>query len=80
MEAVIYLLLALYMYEIVPQTYGVAKHPCFCLKRKGHKKGFLLKLIFGSKGKYGDNLDNDLSNEDADSKQERVNVKNLDPL
>lgn len=78
-EAVIYLVLALYLNEVVPQTYGVPKHPCFCLKRKGKKNGFLQNLLFGKKEKYEGHLDTDLSNEDADSKEERNTVKRLDP-
>ena len=34
---VIYLVLALYLYQVVPQTYGVAKPWNFCCKRKKKK-------------------------------------------
>ena len=41
------MVLALYLYQVVPQTYGVPKHPLFFLRRKG-KKTFIEELIFGS--------------------------------
>lgn len=31
-EPIIYLALALYLNEVVPQTYGVPRHPCFCIR------------------------------------------------
>ena len=33
MNAAIYLILAIYLSEVVPQDYGIPKHPLFCLKR-----------------------------------------------
>jgi len=32
-NAIFFLVLAVYLYQVVPQSYGVAKHPCFCLKK-----------------------------------------------
>jgi len=47
-HAVVLLVLALYLYQVIPQTYGVPKHPCFCLKKikklkKVDEKGKKLK-------------------------------------
>jgi len=36
-NAVFFLVLAVYLYQIVPQSHGVAKHPCFCLKKLKRK-------------------------------------------
>jgi ABC-type multidrug transport system fused ATPase/permease subunit len=36
-DAVIYMVLAIYLYQIVPQSYGVPKHPCFCCKKLKRK-------------------------------------------
>lgn len=36
-DAFIYMVLAIYLYQIVPQSYGVAKHPCFCCKKLKRK-------------------------------------------
>ena len=29
-----YMLVYLYLDEIIPDTYGISKHPCFCLNKK----------------------------------------------
>lgn len=47
-EAVIYLVLALYLYQVVPQTYGVPKHPLFFLRKLFGKTNFLARMIYGT--------------------------------
>ena len=37
-EAVLFLLLALYLEQVVPKETGIAKHPLFCLKKSEKKK------------------------------------------
>jgi len=34
LDVVIWLGLFLWMDQVIPDTYGIAKHPCFCLKKK----------------------------------------------
>jgi hypothetical protein len=36
-DAFFYLIAAMYLYQVVPQSYGVPKHPCFCLKKLKRK-------------------------------------------
>jgi hypothetical protein len=46
--AVFYLVLAIYLNQVVPSIYGVPKHPLFCLKRclKGHRG--IYKAVYGA--------------------------------
>lgn len=84
-EAVVFMLLALYLNQIVPQTYGVAKHPFFlcrglsCRKKTQSTPDEL--DMFEEVEDADKNRENDpniLSNEDADSKHERNTVYNMD--
>ena len=34
----IYMLAGVYLYEVIPQKYGISKHPLFCFKRNTKKK------------------------------------------
>lgn len=75
-HAVIYLLAALYLNEVIPQTYGVPRHPLFPLE--GLIKRIspdLYKRIFGDDSHlvaYKD--DDELLDEDEDAKAERKAV------
>ena len=53
--AACYLAIAIYLNEVVPQPYGVPKHPLFCLRR------FLPAKVYGS---------NDHEDEDSHGEQE----------
>ena len=79
--AVVYLLLAIYLNQVVPQSYGVAKHPLFCIKKplKTFKK--LHNLIFGLDPEdedYPTPCDEELLQEDDDARAERQSVNGLD--
>lgn len=41
----------MYLYEVVPQQFGVRRHPLFCLKK-------FFKLLKGKKNKVKSDLDN----------------------
>lgn len=82
-----YLILAIYLQQVVPQTYGVAKPWNFCLLRKRKKAaserdtdeiGDLENERESSFFNQQNNFDFDLNLEDADSKAERNIVYNLD--
>lgn len=83
-SAVVYMVLALYLYQVVPQTYGVPKKWNFICKNYGQKKdktrntdeiGDLeAERELNEKAVF----DFDLSLEDSDSKAERNMVYNLD--
>ena len=80
--AAVYLLLALYLYEVVPQTYGVPKKWDFLWNKKGKKIGDQAansdtneEEVEGQS--YQPVSDYDMSLEDADSKAERNIVYNL---
>lgn len=82
-EAVVFMLLALYLNQVVPQTYGVPKHPLFLCRdwscKKKHRNREELD-IFEEVEEADRNRENDvniLSNEDNDSKHERNTVYNL---
>jgi hypothetical protein len=75
----VYLLLTFYLYNIIPQNFGVRKHPLFCLK-KPLRNTFLYALIFG----HDENSHIDESKlsefdalEDQDSKKERKDILNM---
>ena len=82
LEAFIFLMLALYLQHVVPQSYGVPKHPLFFFKKCLNKNGYLYKVIFGAgetnielSEKEREELDKE---EDQDSKNERQTVYRLD--
>lgn len=72
-SAFFYLLIALYLNEVVPQTYGVPKHPLFLLESYIFKiSPSSHKLIFGDESDliaFKD--DTELIDEDDDAKNER---------
>jgi len=86
LQAVAYLFLGLYLHKVVPQTYGVPKHPCFCLKglkKKGKKSKRRDVDEISDLEQVRENedqpvFDYDLNLEDADSKAERNYVYNLE--
>jgi hypothetical protein len=50
-ESLIFLLLALYLEQVVPKETGIAKHPLFCLKKskkKGKKRRRTTKYLDGT--------------------------------
>lgn len=47
----LYILVGMYLYEVVPQQFGVRRHPLFFLKK-------ILKLFRGKKNKIKSELDN----------------------
>jgi hypothetical protein len=63
LEAVIYLVLALYLYQVIPQTYGVPKHPLYFLKKYVNKKSKLYSIIYGNPKDHS-NIIVDLSEEE----------------
>lgn len=78
-QIVVYLILALYLYQVVPQTYGVHKHPLFFLK-KYRKTNPLVRILFSYLKKEKEAPEsNNMDEEDVDSKQERVEVHKLKP-
>lgn len=86
-SAVVYMVLALYLYQVVPQTYGVPKRWNYLCKnygRPGPKKGKERDTdeIGDLEAEREQNeqpvFDFDLSLEDSDSKAERNMVYNLD--
>lgn len=79
--AFVYMVLALYLNQIVPQQFGVAKHPLFFLEGiiervnpKWHKE------IFNDDDRnlvdYDDN-DKELRDEDADVRSERQKINQI---
>jgi ABC-type multidrug transport system ATPase subunit len=84
-EAVVFMLLALYLQQVVPQTFGVAKHPfflCKAMRCKKKRESSQQELDMFEEAEDADkNRENDhdiLSSEDADSKHERNTVYNLE--
>lgn len=83
-EAVVFMLLALYLNQIVPQTYGVPKHPFFlcrdsCKKKKQNNLDELNMFEEAEDAEKTSANDVDiLSQEDSDAKHERNTVYNLD--
>jgi ABC-type multidrug transport system ATPase subunit len=87
-SAVVYMILALYLYQVVPQTYGVPKkwnYLCKNYRGNGRKKTGVARdtdEIGDLEAEREQNeqavFDFDLSLEDADSKAERNMVYNLD--
>mmetsp|Transcript_9448 Transcript_9448/g.9163 ORF Transcript_9448/g.9163 Transcript_9448/m.9163 type:complete len:468 (+) Transcript_9448:746-2149(+) len=84
-EAVVFMLLALYFQQVVPQTYGVPKHPLFLCKAMRCKKAARSTQeeidMFDELDDADKNRSNDseiLASEDDDSKKERNTVYNLD--
>ena len=78
-HSIAYMLLALYLHEVVPGTYGVPKHPLFFIE-KYLRNTFLHPLIFSSDEMYlvKDSKDQShLREEDADVRAERVKVHSL---
>jgi len=74
LNAVIYIILGLYCNEVVPQQYGIAKHPLFFAEKLIRSVSpSLHKSIFGEEDfllkAYRD--DNELVQEDVDAKAER---------
>ena len=69
--SIVLLILGIYLYEVIPQEYGIRKHPFFCIKRKKkmNKKKFSqdCELLI-------DSNDSNLDKEDQDSKNERKKV------
>jgi len=80
-NAVFYMVLALYLNEIVPQTYGVPKHPLFFMegfiKRNFPKQHSKLFSDVSHLASYKD--DSELIGEDFDAKSERQKVYALNP-
>lgn len=72
-SAFFYLLLALYLNEVVPQTYGVPKHPLFLIESYIMKiSPSAHKLIFGDESDLIAFKDEtELIDEDEDAKNER---------
>jgi len=70
------MILALYANEIVPQDYGVAKHPLFFMEKLIQRNSpYLHSLIFSDEShlvSFKD--DNELNEEDMDAKAEREKV------
>lgn len=71
-------MLAVYLNEVVPQTYGVAQHPLYCLHGPLKRiSPWLHRKVFGTKEEqlaaYRGDAD-ELLQEDADTKQERKAV------
>jgi hypothetical protein len=62
------MVLALYLCEVVPSTYGVPKHWLFCLK-KYKKSNRLVRFMYGKKDNFsGDSDDTKNNDEDEDSR------------
>jgi ABC-type glutathione transport system ATPase component len=72
-DSFLYLILAIYLNEVVPQTYGVPKHPLFFLENTIKTLSSSLHgMIFVDEGKLQAYEDEDeLLNEDDDCKAER---------
>ena len=70
------MILALYANEIVPQTYGVEKHPLFFMEDfLKHNMPWLSKHIFSDETLLvAHKDDNELIEEDSDAKAERDKV------
>ncbi|CAI2381584.1 unnamed protein product [Moneuplotes crassus] len=81
-EAIIFMLAALYLHQVVPQTYGVPKHPLFLCRAMKCKKKVHIEEEFRRSVHEEENSQSDhpeeLVNEDEDSKKEREEVYNLD--
>ena len=84
-ESVIYMLIALYLNQVVPQTYGVAKHPLFLCRGLSCRKNKKLNAedmdMFDEVEEAEKHRDTEIEivdKEDQDSKHERNVVYNLD--
>ncbi len=82
-SALIYMILALYLYQVIPQTYGVPKKWNFICKDFGKKDNArntdeIADLEREREENEKPVFDYDMSLEDADSKAERNMVYNLD--
>lgn len=63
-----YMVLAIYLNQIVPSVYGVPKHPLFCLRRFLNKKSTLYKAVYGDHEVDDDEGgETEVKGEDADS-------------
>jgi len=77
--AFVYFILALYLNEVLPQTYGVPKHPLYMFEdfMKKNTPG-LYNICFGDESKLQAYKDkNELKDEDIDVSNEREAVYNL---
>lgn len=75
-----FFLLAIYFEEVIPQKYGIAKHPCFFLEQT-FKKYFpwLYQQVFTNQADLVASIciDSELNDEDEDAKEERQTVYGL---
>ena len=76
-----YLGMAVYLNQVFPQSYGVPKHPLFCmracLKKTASKKAYA--AVYGAEEEEEIKADDkELEEEDEDSKNERKNVHSMD--
>mmetsp|Transcript_15183 Transcript_15183/g.23446 ORF Transcript_15183/g.23446 Transcript_15183/m.23446 type:complete len:88 (-) Transcript_15183:1090-1353(-) len=74
LNAILYFLLALYCDQVVPQQYGIPKHPLFLFEELIKRVSpDLHRMIFGNDDFHllAVKDDNELANEDSDAKRER---------
>lgn len=65
-SSIVYLFLGIYLYEVLPQQFGVRKHPCFCVKSfmKKIKRSFYKNK---AKIKIEDHINQHLNNDNSNS-------------
>lgn len=75
-DALVYLILAVYLYQVVPQSFGVAKSPCFCLK-KLRRKALRRKSSASAMENYIPLTEKEIALEDDDVRESRKFVKSI---
>mmetsp|Transcript_5690 Transcript_5690/g.9778 ORF Transcript_5690/g.9778 Transcript_5690/m.9778 type:complete len:216 (+) Transcript_5690:1429-2076(+) len=78
-NSVVILLLAVYLNEVVPQEFGIARHPLFFMEDLVKSQAPQLhKLVFGDESHLAEFRDEtELIEEDGDAKNERDEVRKL---
>lgn len=70
--------MAIYLYQVVPQSYGVPKHPCFCLK-KLKRKALRKSSTYSSTLNHIPLTDKEKALEDDDVREQRELVHKIKP-